>query len=147
MPIITLPDGSQRHFDHPVTVDEVAGSIGAGLRKAALAGRVNGKLVDTSHVVASDADLAIVRLGTEVEAAKRMGASVAEVRLLLTQERDHRAFDKKLTNDLGAPGSNCGSNRELASETPTGCGKWSKSIPPRRSTQKEVFEPIVILRY
>src|SRR6201987_914072 len=60
MPVITLPDRSQRHFDHPVTVDEVAGSIGAGLRKAALAGRVNGKLVDTSHVVASDADLAIV---------------------------------------------------------------------------------------
>jgi threonyl-tRNA synthetase len=60
MPVITLPDGSQRNFDHPVTVDEVAGSIGAGLRKAALAGRVNGKLVDTSHVIASDANLAIV---------------------------------------------------------------------------------------
>ena len=45
MPVITLPDGSQRHFDHPVTVDEVAGSIGAGLRKAALAARLNGKLV------------------------------------------------------------------------------------------------------
>ena len=60
MPVITLPDGSERHFDHPVTVDEVAGSIGAGLRKAALAGRVNGKLVDTSHVIASDANLAIV---------------------------------------------------------------------------------------
>src|SRR6201987_32689 len=60
MPVITLPDRSQRHFDHPVTVDEVAGSIGAGLRKAALAGRVNGKLVDTSHVIASDANLAIV---------------------------------------------------------------------------------------
>jgi threonyl-tRNA synthetase len=60
MPLITLPDGSQRHFDHPVTVDEVAASIGAGLRKAALAGRVNGKLVDTSHVIASDANLAIV---------------------------------------------------------------------------------------
>jgi threonyl-tRNA synthetase len=60
MPVITLPDGSQRHFDHPVTVDEVAGSIGAGLRKAALAGRVNGKLVDTSHVIASDAHLAVV---------------------------------------------------------------------------------------
>jgi len=60
MPVITLPDGSQRQFDHPVTVDEVAGSIGAGLRKAALAGRVNGKLVDTSHVIASDANLAIV---------------------------------------------------------------------------------------
>jgi threonyl-tRNA synthetase len=60
MPVITLPDGSERHFDHPVTVDEVAGSIGAGLRKAALAGRVNGTLVDTSHVIASDANLAIV---------------------------------------------------------------------------------------
>ena len=60
MPVITLPDGSQRHFDHPVTADEVAGSIGAGLRKAALAARVNGKLVDTSHVIATDANLAIV---------------------------------------------------------------------------------------
>jgi len=60
MPVITLPDGSRRDFDRPVTVDEVAGSIGAGLRKAALAGRVNGKLVDTSHVIASDASLAIV---------------------------------------------------------------------------------------
>ncbi len=60
MPLITLPDGSQRHFDHPVTVDEVAGSIGAGLRKAALAGRVNGKLVDTSHVITGDANLTVV---------------------------------------------------------------------------------------
>ena len=60
MPVVTLPDGSQRRFDHPVTVDEVAGSIGAGLRKAALAGRVDGKLVDTSHVIASDAHLAVV---------------------------------------------------------------------------------------
>ena len=60
MPVVTLPDGSQRRFDHPVTVDEVAGGIGAGLRKAALAARVNGKLVDTSHVIAEDASLAIV---------------------------------------------------------------------------------------
>ncbi|MBV8146380.1 MAG: threonine--tRNA ligase [Gammaproteobacteria bacterium] len=60
MPVITLPDGSQRHFDRPVTVDEVAGSIGAGLRKAALAGRLDGKLVDTSHLIGSDANLAIV---------------------------------------------------------------------------------------
>ncbi len=60
MPVVTLPDGSQRRFDHPVTVDEVAGSIGAGLRKAALAGRVNGKLVDTSYVVNDDATLSIV---------------------------------------------------------------------------------------
>ena len=60
MPVITLPDGSQKHFDHPVTVDEVAASIGAGLRKAALAGRVNGKLVDTSFRIENDAQLAIV---------------------------------------------------------------------------------------
>ena len=60
MPVVTLPDGSQRVFDHPVTVDEVAGSIGAGLRKAALAARVNGKLVDTSFVITADANLAIV---------------------------------------------------------------------------------------
>jgi threonyl-tRNA synthetase len=60
MPVVTLPDGSKRAFDHPVTVDEVAGSIGAGLRKAALAARVNGKLVDTSSVIADDANLAIV---------------------------------------------------------------------------------------
>jgi threonyl-tRNA synthetase len=60
MPVVTLPDGSQRRFDHPVTVDEVAGGIGAGLRKAALAARVNGKLVDTSYVIAEDANLAIV---------------------------------------------------------------------------------------
>jgi len=60
MPVVTLPDGSQRRFDHPVTVDEVAGGIGVGLRKAALAARVNGKLVDTSYVIAEDASLAIV---------------------------------------------------------------------------------------
>jgi threonyl-tRNA synthetase len=60
MPVVTLPDGSQRRFDHPVTVDEVAAGIGAGLRKAALAGRVNGRLVDTSYRVETDASVAIV---------------------------------------------------------------------------------------
>ena len=60
MPVVTLPDGSERRFDHPVTVDEVAGSIGPGLRKAALAGRVDGQLVDTSFVVDHDAALSIV---------------------------------------------------------------------------------------
>jgi threonyl-tRNA synthetase len=57
---ITLPDKSVRQFDQPVTVGEVASSIGAGLAKAALGGRVNGKLVDTSYVVEADAELAIV---------------------------------------------------------------------------------------
>jgi threonyl-tRNA synthetase len=60
MPVITLPDGSQRRFENPVRVDEVAGAIGAGLAKAALAARVNGKLVDTSYVIDQDANLAIV---------------------------------------------------------------------------------------
>jgi threonyl-tRNA synthetase len=57
---VTLPDGSVRSFDKPVSVAEVAASIGPGLAKAALAGRVNGKLVDTSFVVDADSQLAIV---------------------------------------------------------------------------------------
>ena len=57
---VTLPDGSQRQFDRPVSVDEVAASIGAGLRKAALAGRVDGKVVDTSFLVDRDAQLSII---------------------------------------------------------------------------------------
>jgi threonyl-tRNA synthetase len=60
MPVITLPDGSKREFPQPVTVAEVAASIGAGLAKAALAGRVDGKLVDTCHRIEGDAQLAIV---------------------------------------------------------------------------------------
>ncbi len=60
MPKVTLPDGSQREFPHPVTVAEVAADIGAGLAKAALAGKVDGRLVDTSFVIDHDAELAIV---------------------------------------------------------------------------------------
>src|SRR5580693_8406877 len=60
MPVVTLPDGRKLSFDSPVTVDEVAGGIGAGLRKAALAARVDGRLVDTSYLIAQDASLAIV---------------------------------------------------------------------------------------
>ncbi|MFN7781389.1 MAG: threonine--tRNA ligase [Lysobacterales bacterium] len=57
---ITLPDGSRREFEGPVSVGEIAASIGAGLAKAALAGKVDGKLVDTSHRIQSDASLEIV---------------------------------------------------------------------------------------
>jgi threonyl-tRNA synthetase len=57
---ITLPDGSVRTYDKPVTVAEVAASIGPGLAKAALAGRTAGKLVDASHLLQADTDLAIV---------------------------------------------------------------------------------------
>ncbi|MBG6082323.1 threonine--tRNA ligase [Rubrivivax gelatinosus] len=57
---ITLPDGSRREYPAPLTVADVAASIGAGLAKAALAGRVDGKLVDTSYMIERDAQLAIV---------------------------------------------------------------------------------------
>ncbi len=57
---ITLPDGSQREYPGPVTVAEVAASIGAGLAKAALAGKVDGKVVDTSHLIATNTSLAII---------------------------------------------------------------------------------------
>lgn len=60
MPIITLPDGTQKKFDKPVTVAEVAASIGAGLAKAAIAGKVNGKLVDTFYLIENDAELRII---------------------------------------------------------------------------------------
>ena len=60
MPQVTLPDGSKRDYKDPVTVAQIAQSIGAGLAKAALAGRVDGELVDTSYLVGSDADIAIV---------------------------------------------------------------------------------------
>jgi threonyl-tRNA synthetase len=57
---VKLPDGSIRPFDHPVTVGDVAKAIGPGLAKAALAGKVNGKLVDTSYRLDGDADVAII---------------------------------------------------------------------------------------
>src|SRR6202795_3140298 len=60
MPDVRLPDGAVKHFDAPVTVADVAKSIGPGLAKAALAGKVDGKLVDTSFVIDRDAALAIV---------------------------------------------------------------------------------------
>ena len=57
---IRLPDGSQRPFPGPITVAEIAQSIGPGLAKAALAGKVDGRIVDTSHRIESDADVAII---------------------------------------------------------------------------------------
>jgi threonyl-tRNA synthetase len=60
MPVIRLPDGSERVFDAPVTVAEVAASIGAGLARAALAGKVDGQLVDTSFRIEQDVNLAII---------------------------------------------------------------------------------------
>ena len=60
MPNITLPDGSVRSFEQPVTIAQVAASIGAGLARAALAGKVEGRLVDTSYLIERDTALAIV---------------------------------------------------------------------------------------
>ena len=57
---ITLPDNSQRQYPGPVTVAEVAASIGTGLAKAALAGKIDGKVVDTSHLITTDSALSII---------------------------------------------------------------------------------------
>jgi len=60
MPVITLPDGSRREFPQPVTVAELAAAIGPGLAKAALAGKVGGRLVDTSYRIDNDAEVSII---------------------------------------------------------------------------------------
>ena len=60
MPNVTLPDGSVKSFDQSLTVAEVASSIGSGLAKAAIAGEINGQLVDTSFMIENDSDLAII---------------------------------------------------------------------------------------
>ena len=57
---ITLPDGSKREYPGPVSVADVAASIGSGLAKAALAGKINGKVVDTSFVIEQDSPLSII---------------------------------------------------------------------------------------
>jgi len=82
---VTLPDGSVRQFEAPVTVAQVASSIGAGLAKAALAGRVNGKLVDTSHLIDSDVQLAIVT-AKDAEALDLIRHDAAHVMAQAVQE-------------------------------------------------------------
>ena len=57
---VKLPDGSIRPFEKPVSIGEVAASIGPGLAKAALGGRVNGKIVDLSYLIETDSELAII---------------------------------------------------------------------------------------
>ncbi|MFZ5723898.1 MAG: threonine--tRNA ligase [Pseudomonadota bacterium] len=82
---ITLPDGSKREFPGPVTVAEVAASIGAGLAKAALAGKVDGKLVDTSHRIERDATLAIVT-GRDAEGVEVLRHSCAHLLAMAVQQ-------------------------------------------------------------
>jgi len=60
MPIITLPDGTEKSFDQPLNVFEVAKSIGSGLAKATLAGKVNGEMVDASYMIEADASVSII---------------------------------------------------------------------------------------
>ena len=82
---VTLPDGSVRQFEGPVTVAQVAASIGAGLAKAALAGKVDGKLVDTSHRIDADAQLAIVT-AKDAEALDLIRHDAAHVMAQAVQE-------------------------------------------------------------
>jgi len=86
MPQITLPDGSVRPFDAPVSVHQVAASIGPGLAKAALAGRVDGRLVDTSFVIDADATLAIVTARDEADALELLRHDAAHVMAQAVQE-------------------------------------------------------------
>jgi threonyl-tRNA synthetase len=86
MPSITLPDGSVRAFDGPVTVHQVAAAIGPGLAKAALAGRVDGRLVDTSFVIDGDASLAIVTARDEDDALELLRHDAAHVMAQAVQE-------------------------------------------------------------
>jgi threonyl-tRNA synthetase len=85
MPTVTLPDGSRREFEHAVSVHDVAADIGPGLAKAALAGKVDGELVDTSYVIDRDADLAIITSRDE-EALELLRHDAAHVMAQAVQE-------------------------------------------------------------
>ncbi|MGD8619107.1 MAG: threonine--tRNA ligase [Gammaproteobacteria bacterium] len=85
MPTVTLPDGSRREFDQPVSVHAVAADIGPGLARAALAGRINGELVDTSFVIERDAELAIITARDE-EALELLRHDAAHVMAQAVQE-------------------------------------------------------------
>ena len=85
MPIVTLPDGSQRVFDAAVTVAGVAQSIGAGLAKAALAGKVDGELVDTSYLIEKDVQLSIIT-GRDAEGVEVLRHSCAHLMAMAVQE-------------------------------------------------------------
>lgn len=85
MPLITLPDGSQRDFDQAVSVFQVAESIGAGLAKAALAGKVDGELVDTSHLITQDSTLAIIT-AKDVEGVEVLRHSCAHLMAMAVKQ-------------------------------------------------------------
>ncbi len=85
MPVVTLPDGSSRSYDHPVTIADVAADIGPGLAKAALAGKVDGRMVDTSYTIDDDAELAIIT-GKSDEALELVRHDAAHVMAQAVQE-------------------------------------------------------------
>ncbi len=85
MPTITLPDGSQRRFEQPVTIHDVAADIGPGLAKAALAGKIDGKVLDTSYVIQDDVSLAIITSKDE-DALELMRHDAAHVMAQAVQE-------------------------------------------------------------
>jgi threonyl-tRNA synthetase len=85
MPTITLPDGSQRSFDNPVTVAEVAADIGPGLAKATLAGKVNGNMVDAAFTISEDSELSIITSRDE-DALELMRHDAAHVMAQAVQE-------------------------------------------------------------
>ena len=85
MPVITLPDGSQRAFDNPVSVYDVAADIGAGLAKATLAGKVDEQMVDSSYIIENDATLSIITNKSE-EALELIRHDAAHVMAQAVQE-------------------------------------------------------------
>jgi len=85
MPVVTLPDGSSRSYENPVTVADVAADIGPGLAKAALAGKVGGQLVDTSYSIDADTELAIIT-GKSEEALELIRHDAAHVMAQAVQE-------------------------------------------------------------
>ena len=102
MPAITLPDGSKKQYDQPVTVMDVAADIGPGLAKATLAGEVDGKLRDASFVIEGDAALRIITArdpeGVEViDPAAQHGCVTSTTRLGGQLLADTRQFGKIFT--------------------------------------------------
>ena len=85
MPVITLPDGSERQFDNPVSVMDIANDIGPGLAKATLAGKVDGKLVDAAFIIEDNAEVAIVTSRDE-EALELLRHDAAHVMAQAVQE-------------------------------------------------------------
>ena len=85
MPVVILPDGSSRSYDNPVTIADVAADIGPGLAKAALAGTVGGRMVDTSYLIDTDVELAIIT-GKSDEALELVRHDAAHVMAQAVQE-------------------------------------------------------------